>query len=311
MLINFYKRALLCILLVSPACIMVQAQTDIDGDMMAKKTLCLNAMYSYGSWTNYWEGTLKRDNQNLGRVSTQMAGVMMAYGLYKNVTILAGLPYVQTHATAGTLHGQKGLQDVNLWIKWKAYQASIGRGTFSVFAAGGLTFPSTNYIADFLPLSIGLHSTNLSGRLIADYGIGKFFVTVSGTYTYRNNITIDRTAYYTTELHNTNEVQMPDMAMEQLRAGYRSKWLRIEAVADNMNTLGGFDIRRNDMPFPSNKMNSTDAGLFVKYTFKKLPALSLSADGSYVITGRNVGQTTMFGAGVSYVLDFNHKKNSK
>ena len=27
-------------------------------------------MYSYGSWDHYWEGTFKRNNQNLGTVST-------------------------------------------------------------------------------------------------------------------------------------------------------------------------------------------------------------------------------------------------
>ncbi|HVX50095.1 MAG TPA: hypothetical protein VHB48_08050, partial [Chitinophagaceae bacterium] len=192
-----------------------------------------------------------------------------------------------------------------------AYETKIGRGTFTAFAAAGVAFPATNYIADFLPLSIGLHSTNVSGRIIADYDLGNFFVTASGTYTYRNNITIDRTSYYTTEMHLTNEVEMPDMAMEQLRTGYRSRWWRLEAVVDNMTTLGGFDIRRNDMPFPSNKMNSTDAGVFVKYTLKKIPALSFSADASYVLAGRNVGQSAMVGGGVYYVLDFNSKKPSK
>ncbi len=54
----------------------VSAQTDIDAIMMEKNAFCVGPMYSYSSWKNYWEGTLKRDNLNLGKVSTQMFGLM-------------------------------------------------------------------------------------------------------------------------------------------------------------------------------------------------------------------------------------------
>ena len=42
---------------------------------------------------------------------------------------------------------------------------------------------------------------------MADYQQGNLFVTVSATYVFRDNITIDLPAYYTTEMHNTNEVE--------------------------------------------------------------------------------------------------------
>lgn len=48
------------------------AQTDIDAIMMEKNAFCVGPMYSYSSWKNYWEGTLKRDNLNNGTISTQM-----------------------------------------------------------------------------------------------------------------------------------------------------------------------------------------------------------------------------------------------
>ena len=64
------------------------AQTDMDAIMMEKKQLCLGPMYSYSSWKNYWEGTLKRDNLNLGRVSTQMFGLMGNYGLNRKLNLL-------------------------------------------------------------------------------------------------------------------------------------------------------------------------------------------------------------------------------
>jgi len=78
-------------------------------------------------------------------------------------------------------------------------------------------------------------------------------MTASGTFMYRDNIKINRDSYYTTELHLTNKVEMPNVAMLNFRTGLRSSHLIAEAVVSNTTTLGGFDIRRNDMPFASNK----------------------------------------------------------
>ena len=67
------KKLIIGIMLFVP--ILSMAQTDIDAIMMEKNAFCVGPMYSYSSWKNYWEGTLKRENLNLGTVSTQMFGV--------------------------------------------------------------------------------------------------------------------------------------------------------------------------------------------------------------------------------------------
>ena len=105
---------------------------------------------------------------------------------------------------------------------------------------------------------------------------------------------------------------MPDMAALNFRAGYRSERGIAELVFSKMYTLGGFDIRKNDMPFPSNKMNATMGGFHFKYNFKAVAGLSLIGGGDYTFSGRNVGQATAFDGGVFYILDFSHKaKKSK
>lgn len=290
----------------------VSAQTDIDGLMMEKNAFCVGPMAGYSSWKNYWEGTLKRDNANLGTVSTTQFSIMGNYGLTNKLNILFGLPYIKTKASAGQLKGQKGLQDLGLWIKWKAYSEKIGSGRLSLFLIGGYSLPVSDYTADFLPLSIGLESKNLSVRGMADYQKGSWFATVSGTYVRRSNIKIDRDAYYTTEMHYSNEVEMPDMAAFNFRAGYRDKGLIAEATADNMTTLGGFDITRNNMPFPSNKMNATRIGFNFKYDMPFHPNLSLTGNAFTTVAGRNMGQSSGFNAGIFYVFDFSKKerKNS-
>ena len=289
----------------------LHAQTDADAIMMAKKNLCIGGMYGYSSWKDYWEGTLKRNNKNLGTVSTQMIGVMGTYGISKKLNVLFGLPYVQTKASAGTLHGQKGLQDLSLWLKYMPIETTFANGTLSVYGIGGLSVPVSNYVRDYLPLSIGLHSTNLTLRAMVDYQLGSFFTTVAASYVVRSNITIDRDAYYTTEMHYTSKVAMPNAAQYNLRIGYRTERIIAEALLGNWTTLGGFDITRNNMPFPSNRMNMTNAGVNLKYNVKAVDGLSVIAGGNYTIAGRNVGQATSVDGGIFYILSFaGHKKTT-
>lgn len=304
-------KYLLILFCITAAVGTVKAQTDIDAIMMGKKQLCIGPMYSYSSWKNYWEGTLKRDNQNLGTVSTQMFSVMGAYGITDKLNVLFGAPYVKTKASAGTLHGMKGVQDLNLWVKWMPIEKEIGKGTLSLYTIGGVSFPLTNYVADFLPLSIGLRSKTASARLMLDYQWKNIFATVSGTYVVRDNIEIDRTSYYTDHLIASNEVEIPDASNFNFRAGYRSDKLIAEAVLNKWTTLGGFDITRNNMPFPSNRMNATTAGVNVKYVVTKDHALSIVAGGNTTVSGRNVGQATTYYGSVFYIIQFGKKSAAK
>lgn len=288
-------------------CLLANAQTEHDAIMMNKHQWCNGVTYMHSQWKNYWEGTFKRNNLNLGTVTTQSVMYMTNYGITNKLNIMGGLPYVWTKASAGTLHGLNGLQDASLYIKWKPVTLKAGNSKLSLLAVAGVSTPVTNYVMDFLPLSIGFGSTNVTGRGLVDFQSGKFFTTVSAAYTARSNVKIDREAYYTTEMHNTNKVQMPNVAMYSLSAGIRQKYLVAEALLYNMTTLGGFDIRKNDMPFPSNKMNSTAAGVHVKYTLPFYSHVELIGDGSYVLHGRNVGQATMLGIGAYYIFSFKNK----
>lgn len=284
-----------------------QAQTDIDAIMMNKNQFCAGFQYNHSSWDQYWEGTLKRENLNIGTVTTQSVAVMGNYGITKKLNLLFGLPYVFTKASAGTMAGQQGIQDGMLGAKWKAVSHQSGKNKYALFAIGGVSAPLSQYTPDFLPLSIGLHSKQAFLRGMADYQRGKFFTTASATYLLRSNVDIARTAYYTTRMHYSNEVEMPNAWTANLRAGYRTSHLIIEAVADQMNTIGGFDIRRNDMPFISNRMNATNLGLNIRYEPRWLKQVSLTAGSMRTIAGRNMGQATSIYGGVFYIFQFGKK----
>lgn len=289
----------------------LNAQTDMDGIMLKKKIFCVGAMYVNDSWTEYWEGTFKRKNDNIGKVTTQMIGIMGNYGVTDRLNLLFSAPYVRTKATMGTLSGLDGVQDLALMAKFRAAEKNFGSSKLTVFAVGRVSFPLTNYVADFLPLSIGVRSKTVGVRGLVDYQFSKFFVTASGAFTYRSNIEIDRESYYTTEIHNTKEVEMPNTADYGLRAGYRSRYWVAEAIYTDMYTLGGFDIRKNDMPFPSNEMNARRVGANFKHTLKDIRGLEIVGGVMYTLHGRNVGQSTTFNGGIFYLMNLSSKDKTR
>jgi hypothetical protein len=283
------------------------AQTEIDGIMMSKNQLCTGAVFQYGAWSNYWEGTFKRDNENLGTVSNNNISINGNYGVSDKLNVIVSLPYIATKASEGTLKGQNGLQDLSATIKYMPIEKTIGQAIYSLYTIAGISIPTTNYAADYLPLSIGLQSRTATFRLMGDYQRGNFFTTVSAAYQKRGAITIDRNAYFTTEMVYSNVVAMPDVININLRTGYRSGRLIAEAILDNQVTQGGFDITKNNMPFPSNTMNALKIGMHTKYTFPKKEALSLVGGFNSVLDGRNMGQTNAVYAGFFYIINFNKK----
>jgi hypothetical protein len=304
---HFYK----CLVIIVCLCALFQrgrAQMENDAIMIPKNYLCPGVMFSNTSWTNYWEGTFKRDNGNMGTVSSNMYSVMATYGITNNLIVTANVPYVTTNASAGTLDGQKGVQDLSINLKWRGLRINSGNQQFSLLASITGSIPLTNYQADFEPLSLGFHSKNFTARAIVDYNIGKAFVTGSGAYMTRSNITIDRNSYYTTELIYSNQVELPNVSNFNFRAGYRSKYFIAEAVGDISTSLGGFDIPKNDMPFPSNRMNMTSVGLNLRYRLKSLYSLEFTAGDDYVVDGRNVGQSNMIHGGLSYIFSLSKQK---
>lgn len=283
------------------------AQTEIDGIMMNKNQICIAPMYSYSSWDKYWEGKLHRENLNLGTVSAQAAMLGANYGITDDLNIMAMGNYVWTKASAGTLHGVNGVQDLSVFAKWKAYKKKFGKSKLSLIAIGGFSTPLSNYVIDYLPLSIGMGSSTLMGRGMIDYTYKRWSATASGTYTRRSNVDIDRTSYYSEQGMITKEVEMPDVLSFNFRAGYRGRYLIAEAVLNVMNTQEGYDITRNNMPFPDNDMDATTVGANVKYTFKFHPNLAILGTASHTVKGRNVGQSTMYSGGVLYAFYLNKK----
>jgi hypothetical protein len=289
-------------------CLHAQTPMITDGMMTPKKDLGNGIFYSFDSWNKYWEGTLKRDNQNIGTLTTQAATWMGVYGLTERITLIGMLPYVWSKASGGTLHSMQGLQDVTIAAKYNYFNKEWGPNNLRFFALGSYSMPVTNYTPDFLPLSIGMGCKNLSGRLTTTYSLHKAWTfTGSAAYTWRSNIFLDRPSYYTNgQMYFSDEVQMYDQFDFIVRAGYHQPTWHAELFYTQQNTLGGGDIRKQDMPFASNQMNYSKIGASFLYAIPQIKNLAARAWGSYTIAGRNVGQSTTINAGLMYTLHFSN-----
>jgi hypothetical protein len=80
--------------------------------------------------------------------------------------------------------------------------------------------------------------------------------------------------------------------------GWQGTGWDVVAPLTTRRTLGGSDIRRQDMPFVSNRMDVQRLDARLRWTLPRLPAAMLQVGGGTVLDGRNVGQSTTFSAGV-------------
>jgi hypothetical protein len=273
--------------------------------MMQKRVLSAGVFYTHDSWDHYWEGTLKRTNGNIGSLTQQSVTSIVGYGVSDRLSVMAMLPYVQTHASQGVLHDISGLQDLTVSAKLKLLTTGASsRGALSAFVVGTAAVPVGDYTPDFFPLSIGTAGGRASGRLTLSYqSPSAWFVNASSAFTFCSNVRLNRNSYYTDgQLYLTNEVSMPNVVDYTVTAGVsRGRW-RIPVSLVQQHTLGGGDIRRQDMPFVSNRMDFTKLDGGVMYALPK--NLSIKFGAAHVLSGRNVGQSTTFTSGLVYAHRF-------
>lgn len=282
------------------------AAQGMDDAAIPRRTLAAGALLTHESWDRYWEGELRRGNDNIGTLTTRGVTLVAGYGVTDRLSVTATLPYLRTRASRGTLREMHGFQDLVVTARYRLLSAPVaGRGTVTGAVAGSVGVPAGGYSPDFLPLSIGLGSQRVSGRVSLGFeGHGGWGVGASAAYTWRGSVELDRDSYYTDgELHLGNEVAMPDVVDYTVGAGYRAGRLRPAVSVTAQRTLGGGDIRRQDMPFVSNRMDFVRVDGGVGYA---LPGtrLTLRLGAGRVVRGRNVGQATTFTGGALYTVPF-------
>lgn len=278
------------------------AQAFDDAPPLPAREARVGVEYGRERWDRYWEGTLRRTNANIGTLTTEMAAATAAYGLTSRVTLVAALPYVRTRASAGVLHGMAGWQDLAVAARVALLETRVGtRATLGVTAVGGVAVPTSDYTPDFLPMSIGLGARRATARGgVRVHDRSGLFAAASAGHTWRSTVHLDRPAYYTDgRLVLSDEVAMPDVMDWSVSGGFARGRLAVPVALVGQRTLGGGDIRRQDMPFVSNRMDFTRVQARVVWSVPRAAGLAVHAGAARTLAGRNVGQATTLSTGLS------------
>jgi hypothetical protein len=283
----------------------LRAQTLDDGLTIGRRELRTSVDFTTDRWSEYWEGTLRRRNDNIGTLTTQSVAGTAMYGVTRNLMVIATAPYVWTRASDGVLHGMRGTQDLTLAAKYRVLRLPLAdRFVLGANVVGALATPTSDYTPDFLPMSIGLGSRRVIARASAHLKDRTgFYADGSFGHAWRSNVSLDRPAYYTNgHLVLSDQVAMPDVTDWMASVGYQDERWCIPIGFGGQRTLGGGDIRRQDMPFVSNRMNFTRTHAAVMYTLPAPLSLILGVGAARTLSGRNVGRSTTLSFGVTHVV---------
>ena len=190
------------------------SQTVNDGLMMPAKSLCTGIIYNHDQWRDYWEGSLKRKNLNLGTVTTQSMMWYGVYGLNSKVNLIGMVPYVWTNASMGTLSGMKGIQDLTLAAKYNFFRQESAAGKLKAFI--------TEYFY-FNP-----RPSQLDPSIKTSTGIPNFPSYISGHSTFSGSAATVLSYLFPTDTQFFND-QASEASLSRLYGAihYRNGWSRL------------------------------------------------------------------------------------
>ncbi len=272
--------------------------------MMPKGEICIALQYEQVTWDRYWEGSTIRVNQNIGTFTKQMGMPMIVGGITDKVNVILSFPYVKTAASAGQLTGVQGIQDLGISVKALFLEKTIGKGKLTGFSNLSFSTPASNYLSDYMPFSLGFGANELGIRAIGKFESDKGpYVRASSSYLHRGTTEAEREFYYADGPFYTSTMNVPDAIQSQFTLGswlfnYR---LRVEASLTAIRSTSGDDIRTYCMPLPTNRVNFDRVEGFAQYYFKgNGKGLGIIVSYQQAISGRNMGQFSGYGLGITY-----------
>lgn len=279
------------------------AQTPTDGLMMPKGEICIAVIYEDSNWDHYWEGTYLRTNGNVGTFNRKMIVPMIVGGITDKINFIVSLPYVKTSATGGQMAGVEGIQDFSVSLKGELVEKALWNGKLMVFSNLSFSTPASNYLSDYMPFSLGFGANELGLRLIGQYEMDKGpYLRGSFAYLHRGATEAERDYYYQEGSYYTATMDVPDALNAQLAVGswFLQKKLRVEATLTTLRCASGDDIRAYNTPQPTNKVDFAQVGGFAQYYFQKDRGLGVLAYYNHMFSGRNMGQFSGYGLGLTY-----------
>jgi hypothetical protein len=231
---------------------------------------------------------------------------MVAIGLHDKLNLIIAAPHIKTESkepNGGYLHGVSGFQDISFNLKAQLLESKIGTSELSLFTNVGFSTPLSNYLSDYAPYSIGFGANEFSVRAISRFKLHNgIYVQGAVAYLLRGQTEIERDYYYNNGSYYTNMMDVPDAwnANGAIGIWLLNNALRLEANYVTVRCVSGDDIRRYNAGQPTNKAEFGQVGFAAQYYIKQAKGLGVLGYYSKVISGRNMGQFTTIGGGVTY-----------
>ena len=222
------------------------------------------------------------------------------YGITDKVDVIVSLPYIQSkgkapgtvindlnslYSTAGYTNVRQGLQDITGILKFKSYTREIGGGILDLLGVVSVSTPISNYQTNTgygYIIAIGNQATKYTASGVAHLKTSSgVFATGQVGYSLRTGL-------------------VPNALVGEAKIGYAGPKTYLEGFASFQESNGGTDISELGFNgfFPATRVNYVRLGASAYRPLANGIGIVLGV--STYVSGRNVGKSTGYSAGVSY-----------
>ena len=222
------------------------------------------------------------------------------YGLTDKIDAVISVPYIQSkgkapgavindlntlYSTQGYANVRQGFQDLTALLKFKTYSREIGGSILDLLGVVSFSTPLSNYESNTgygYIIAIGNRATKYSAAGVAHLKTSSgVFATAQVGYSLRTGL-------------------VPHALVGEAKIGYASPKTYLEGSASFQESNGGTDISEQGFTgfFPSTRVNFVRLGASAYRPIANGFGLTLGA--STYVSGRNIGKSTGYSAGVTY-----------
>jgi len=243
----------------------VEAQGPISGFLPPKGEMAVALSYGKEQFDTYFGP----DGKESLELETRFYNFFFEHGLSEQMSMVASLPWMQTD------EDNQGLQDGNLWIKYRNQRTDFQRHSSSFFTAVGLSLPIGNYTTGERA-SLGRRATVFQGRFVwqLDHQSGWFAHIQSGI---DFQLVPEATAVWPIVV----------------RAGYGAPYFYVEGWLSSVKSLN--ETLDNTLTTGAGSSWTRVGGTFYVPLRKWV---GVHAGLAYILSGTNIGQSRRWNVGV-------------
>jgi len=271
------------------------AQILTSGFYPNKGQLTIAPSYTYKTSDNFFRGKTLTDGNpaGLGDISSNIINLYAEYGITDKISVDVNLPYISNESETGELdpvlndNEVSGVQDLNLFFKYKILENHSDLGCLKLGAAAGIGFPLSDYEGGGV-ISIGNEATSYNFDAIFQYELPiNVFVELQGGYSNRDS----------------DDFDVPNAITYAIKVGYFTEHFYLHAELDIQDSTGGTDIGGEGFggpaTLPETEVDYSRLNFSVYLPLYK-DIIGLSTGYSNTIAGRNFSKESSVSVGLVY-----------